>query len=277
MRLLEGLDRLPTFVGAIVSGALVMLIGLLDYLTGFDFSVTALYLFPLFLLAWKAGRGAALAGAAVCTAARTLADALAGAALPSPAAQYWNTGTRLFLFVVIGLVTAELKRLLDHERALAVTDSLTGAANSRAFLEALRHEIDRSRRYRRPFTLVYFDLDNFKRVNDTFGHAEGDAVLRIIVNEIRGHGRVTDTVGRMGGDEFAILMPETGPAQARTAVANLKDRVVRALAAGKWGVTISFGVVTSMDDEEEPDPLIRRADALMYEAKASGKNAVRFG
>ena len=101
---------------------------------------------------------------------------------------------------------------------MTLRDPLTGALNSRAFTEQLQLEVDRAKRYDHPLSLAYIDLDNFKRVNDSRGHLEGDKVLRCVVTEMRKSVRANDVVGRLGGDEFALLMPETDVAAAHATI-----------------------------------------------------------
>ncbi len=121
--------------------------------------------------------------------------------------------------------------------SLGVIDLLTGAVNSRFFHDLATMEIDRSRRYERPFTVVFIDLDNFKTVNDPFGHSAGDRVLRAMVSSARKHLRKTDVLARLGGDEFGLLLYET--------------------------------------DEESARIAARMADELMYSVKRDGKNAIK--
>ena len=111
--------------------------------------------------------------------------------------------------MIFTLLLSSLKRALDRERELSGTDVLTGIRNARSFREVLGAEIERSKRFQRPFTVAYLDLDNFKTVNDCHGHEHGDELLRLVGNTILTGIRKTDTVARLGGDEFALLLPET--------------------------------------------------------------------
>ena len=110
-------------------------------------------------------------------------------------------------------------------RASSRSDPLTGVANSRVFLELLKREIARARRYKRPLTLAYLDLDNFKSVNDILGHAMGDKVLQTVVSTVNANIRVTDVVGRLGGDEFVLLLPETDMQGARSGRSCVRSEV----------------------------------------------------
>jgi diguanylate cyclase (GGDEF)-like protein/PAS domain S-box-containing protein len=168
----------------------------------------------------------------------------------------------------------KLQAALESEKNLSRVDFLTGIPNRRMFYQALSLEGKRSRRYGRPVTLVYIDVDNFKYLNDQFGHATGDELLKTIGMTLESTVRSTDMAARLGGDEFAILLPETDEPSAGIIVAKLRQNLEKAIGPKGWPVTFSFGVVTfpiALDSTEE---MIKRADEFMYEAKRSGKSAV---
>jgi two-component system chemotaxis response regulator CheY len=164
---------------------------------------------------------------------------------------------------------------------LALTDALTGLANRRAFLEALDAEVARVARHGRPASLLFLDLDNFKRVNDGHGHAAGDEVLSGFSQVLKRSCRRGDLAARIGGEEFAVLLPTTG----RIPAALVAERIRRATEAHPLGRTSAVGVTVSIgvaSTEELPEPreaaeLLRRADAALYRAKAEGRNRVAAG
>jgi diguanylate cyclase (GGDEF)-like protein len=165
---------------------------------------------------------------------------------------------------------------LDNEKSLSRSDYLTGLANRRAFEESFDMECKRSRRYNRPLTLVYMDLDNFKQVNDGQGHQTGDEVLVAVAASLRTNLRGTDCVARIGGDEFAILLPETDEHAAQIIMRKL-DAVLQTLLTTKnWPIGFSFGVVTFPVPLDSLDTMLQRADKLMYDAKQGGKGAMLF-
>ena len=251
-------------------------IGVLDVLTGYEVAFSLFYLLPIAGVAWFVGEAMGIAFAVVGAALWLIADAAAGHVYSHVAVIYWNSAIRFGFFLIVTLLLAAFHRSFLHERELSRTDSLTGAANGRHFLEAMRLEGERARRYRRPFTLVYFDVDDFKAVNDSRGHSAGDAVLRAIVAVIRTHLRSTDTVARLGGDEFALLLPETDAEAARSAVGKMRSELLDHLRADGWRVTFSIGALTCVGTTEGPDALIAAADRLMYRVKQSGKNSVEY-
>jgi diguanylate cyclase (GGDEF)-like protein len=167
-----------------------------------------------------------------------------------------------------------------HERILrlAVTDDLTGLANRRRFLEVLRSEMHRARRYGRPLTLLMVDLDRLKQINDQYGHAAGDAMLRGVAQCMRSNVRDTDLPARLGGDEFAVLFPETSGEAAvaiaeriRASVENFSVAVDDATVSS----TVSIGLVSrSPGDLHDLPSFIRLADDALYRSKIMGRNAV---
>jgi len=167
-----------------------------------------------------------------------------------------------------------------HEEIYRLTtvDGLTQIFNKRYFSEALGREIARASRYRRELSMVMFDLDHFKQVNDTHGHLAGDAVLKTLSLTIKAKIRTEDIFARYGGEEFAIILPEIDGHNAHQFSEKIR-RIVETTEFRFEGtlipVTISMGVATLDPEEPNPAALIKRADECLYEAKAAGRNCVR--
>jgi two-component system, cell cycle response regulator len=162
-------------------------------------------------------------------------------------------------------------------RHLAERDGLTGLHNRRGFDQQLDAEIARFERYRRPFALIMMDLDHFKKVNDQYGHEGGDEVLRRVGEIIQSSLRDVDVAARFGGEEFAILLPETDKSDAVAIAERIRQRVEAAdiQAAGqRIKVTTSAGVCAMPERNVEPGNIVRTADQLLYEAKRTGRNRV---
>ncbi len=165
--------------------------------------------------------------------------------------------------------------------SLATTDELTGAANRRAFLEVGRRETARAKRSGHALSLVILDLDHFKSINDRWGHAAGDAALVEACRRLKSGLRTADTLGRHGGEEFAVLLPETPPAQAVLAAERLRAAIAEEPLPVSGSVTVnltaSFGVAgVDRVNEETVEDLIRAADRAMYQAKTAGRGCVRL-
>ena len=172
--------------------------------------------------------------------------------------------------------TLALQELNQRLAAASRSDDLTGLANRRAFTEASEAELRRARRSGRPFSIVLADVDNFKRVNDTWGHAVGDAVLRAVAETVRGALRQQDLVARWGGEELILLLCETGAAGAERAAETVRAAVeaLRVEAAGQSiGVTLSLGVAAH-EGQRSLDDTIGEADRALYRAKLAGRNRV---
>jgi diguanylate cyclase (GGDEF)-like protein len=188
--------------------------------------------------------------------------------------RYWNVAVRLGYFVIVSLALSRLRIAFERERAFARLDPTTGIANGRAFAELAGAEIERARRYHHPLTIAYLDLDNFKTVNDRFGHGTGDRVLSTVGRTLQERARTTDIVARPGGDEFAILMPEAGADAAQALLTRIQSALAETMRQNGWPVTFSIGSVTFSAPPENVEKLIEKADALMYSVKSSGKNRI---
>src|SRR3954451_4706767 len=164
-----------------------------------------LYLVPISFFTWFIGLRSGIAAACGSVIALLSFDLLHGIR----AHPYWDTAMNLGMFIFMVFILAEVRALYERERDLSRTDALTGLLNRRAFVERLERERERHARFPRPITLAYLDLDNFKGINDSRGHAAGDALLVAVAQGMENSVRDVDSVGRLGGDEFAILMPET--------------------------------------------------------------------
>lgn len=165
------------------------------------------------------------------------------------------------------------KRDEKEIRLLATTDSLTGIANRREFDRILTNETDRVRRYGKPLSLVMYDIDFFKRVNDTFGHDAGDTVLQAVTGLVKENIRTVDVVARWGGEEFMVLTPQSNLAAARSMAEKLRQTIAQYRFDKVDKITVSFGV-TEFVLEDDFNSLLKRADDALYQAKERGRNRV---
>ena len=231
-----------------------------------------LYIIPVLLATWTEGW---VWGIVFGIASIALREAVAWGQMPNET-MVWRLVNGLAYVAVVGVAMAGLQRLRRSQAQLAqlvTQDVLTNVLNARAFADRLGQELERNRRYPRPLTLIYLDLDNFKVINDTHGHQTGDAVLRLVADAMRTSVRTADVVGRLGGDEFAVLMPETD-AQLADGAAKRLAASLRTVFKGTPSVTASIGVVSCTATDASTDDLLRRADQAMYDAKKSGKDRV---
>jgi diguanylate cyclase (GGDEF)-like protein len=175
-------------------------------------------------------------------------------------------------------IAIENARLYQRAEELAVTDDVTGIHNSRYFHQLLERELERARRYARPLSVLFIDLDQFKAVNDTHGHQRGSRVLREVAQLLKASIRSVDLIARYGGDEFIVVLPDTDAATAAALGERLRATVARTEFLAPEGLrlrlTASFGVAAHPDDAQTKEELVRSADQAMYQAKARGGNAV---
>jgi diguanylate cyclase (GGDEF)-like protein len=169
----------------------------------------------------------------------------------------------------------ERKNLERRLAELATTDELTGLSNRRHFLESGTREVERSRRSGAPLALLMLDLDNFKDVNDRYGHPTGDTVLRLFSETCAKTLRCTDIIGRLGGEEFGILLPDTDAEGAKTLAERVRQDIERTAfpsAGGRFSITVSIGIATMTDPEDSLNDLMHRSDHALYESKRAGRN-----
>ncbi len=246
--------------------------GLADYLAGRDISFEPLYLLPIFLVALFAGGRAGLLTAAAAASVGMAVDVMLARSYAHPVIPFWNGVMTLIASGVTARLGLALRRALAHEQDLARTDDATGAANRRAFFELAGIELSRARRHLRPLTVAYIDLDDFKQINDRFGHSTGDRLLRLVVDVTRREIRTHDLIARLGGDEFAVLLPETGQHAAAVVMGRVQAHLREAMQRNRWPATVSIGVATFAAPPGTVDELLKPADDLMYTAKRGGKN-----
>lgn len=250
---------------------LIGIIGFIDYFTG-DLGFSVFYVLPIFLITWFTNQRFGLVASFACAIIWLAADITTTQLSFFPFIQVWNSFIRLAFFIIITILLSSLKSSLE----LARTDHLTTAINSRYFYDLAQMEMNRSQRNQHPFTIAYIDLDNFKAVNDRFGHVEGDQVLIALVSSVSKVIRKSDFIARLGGDEFAVLFPETDQEAARIIFSKIQNSFAEAVQQKNWSVTFSVGILTCRVAPQTTDELIRIADELMYLAKSDGKNAVKY-
>jgi diguanylate cyclase (GGDEF)-like protein/PAS domain S-box-containing protein len=173
---------------------------------------------------------------------------------------------------------SERKRLMAELERLSETDALTNTLNRRGFLKLAQREFERSRRLDQPFSIVMIDIDHFKQVNDSYGHAAGDLVLAMVADQCRESIRNIDILSRFGGEEFILLLTEATIAEAHQIVARIHQSIAAARVTtikGEVGVTASFGIASVESHTPDLETVIRLADEALYDAKNSGRNCIK--
>ncbi len=180
------------------------------------------------------------------------------------------------IFILQGEASIKNLVLFDQVKRMAIRDALTGLYNYGYFKEALRYEVEKSRRYHTPLSLLFFDIDDFKQVNDTLGHLKGDKIMRQVAGILKKGSRQADLLCRYGGDEFVMLLSQTPPEQAMVLAERLRQEVAQSPLArleNGFKVTVSIGVA-GLEPEMNMESLVRKADEAHYRAKQAGKNRV---
>ncbi len=174
-------------------------------------------------------------------------------------------------------LTEERNRMMEKLQTLAITDGLTGLFNSRHFYTQLELEVDRASRYQHPLSMLLIDIDHFKDFNDSYGHLEGDKVLARFSLVLKSCLRTNDAAYRYGGEEFTVILPETGAEEARTVAQRIRAALEAEVFSPDPGRTVSKTIstgVTQYQPNEEMTAFINRADAAMYLSKQNGRNRV---
>lgn len=254
---------------------LILLLSWFDWVSGYELSFSVFYLVPVSLAAWYSrGRSCYVLGFSAA-AAWQFSNALAGETLSHPIYYFWNALTRLGFYAVMAYVLRELRSVLARERKASRRDHLTGLYNLKAFEESLEREHARALRHQKPLAVGFIDLDNFKKVNDGMGHAEGDRVLTRVAQALTENLRKSDVIGRVGGDEFVILLPQTGLDEGEAVARKLVDCLTVLSTQEGWPISASLGLVALLSPraEQTTAEILKLSDALMYKVKEKGKNA----
>jgi diguanylate cyclase (GGDEF)-like protein len=258
----------------VFSAMLLTLFVYLDFQTRFEIAVSFFYLIPILLSAWYVGLKAGRTLAVLSITAWLVFNLLSGRVYSQEYIRYVNALVRLALFLAAVELVCELKRALQHERSQSRTDHLTGILNSRAFFNQAALEVERARRNGTPLSLAYIDLDNFKNLNDSLGHSEGDKLLQAFTETVSGLVRKVDVFARIGGDEFVLLLPNADLDGALAVARKMEQVLASRMSSAPMPVTISIGVAAFQSPPPSVDAMLQKADKLMYESKRLGKNQV---
>jgi diguanylate cyclase (GGDEF)-like protein len=264
-------QALPPTRAVLIVVILFLLVAAIDKATGSELSISLFYLLPVALVSFR-WRGAAGQLAAVTAALAWLAiDLGSGTTYSNPLIPFWNATARFGFFSLFSYVLDRLQGAVERQTSLALTDSLTGLPNRRAFEELARRELAQADRTGSPLALALIDIDNFKLINDQLGHAGGDLVLRRFAATTRRILRSADVAARVGGDEFALILPGVDAPSAAAALERFRTSLVHE-PDGPIGCSIGVALVAG----GELADALRNADQALYVAKASGKGAIEL-
>ena len=259
----------------VTSFLLLMAFGYVDFATGPEIFFSFFYLIPIAMIAWYFGLVPGFYFSFLCAVVGFLADFESDHGHLGDPVLYWNTALRVGFFLVFCLMMSFIRKELFVEYTNARLDPLTNVFNSRAFLEMFDGG-NLDRKVAPPLTVAFMDVDDFKKINDRFGHEMGDVLLKTVVQVMRATVRPLDTIARLGGDEFIIALPQTDSAAARKIIQELRRQLKEALGQIRLPATLSIGVVTLPRMPVNMLEVIRIADQLMYDVKKKGKNAFKI-
>ena len=268
-------NKQPLFV-ATLSFIFVLVTGLFDYYTGYELSFSIFYMVPISLAAWFSGRMMGVFISMFSAFVWFNVDHFSGHIYTNAAIPFWNGFVRLGFFILITLLLSEVKFRLKNETELARKDNLTGLMNARFFKDTTYNQMEIAIRHNHQIVIGYIDLDNFKTINDTSGHSEGDRVLKAVGDVINNSLRISDLAGRLGGDEFAVFLPETDRDGAELVFTKIHEKLAEEVKNNNWPVGFSIGVAIFKNIPLHADDALKFADSLMYKVKKSGKNNILY-
>lgn len=251
------------------------LVGAMDALVGFEVSLFVLHIIPVLFVTWFTSYRWGVFFTVLMTGFTGMTMTYLAPPVAHPLYRYLDLGSDFIATLLLIYMQSQLRNSYEFITRQARSDALTGCLNKRGFVEQLDAEIERSRRYRHAFSIVYLDCDNFKTVNDTLGHHVGDQLLAAIGRVAGAQLRAVDAVGRLGGDEFAVLLRETDDDAALRAAEYMKEALDAEMRQHTWPVGFSVGIASFGTPPENAAKALELADALMYEVKRCGKDGIR--
>ena len=269
------LFRRSRHVAPIALGVLlVSAIAALDWTTGPEVSTSLLYAVAVMAVTWVGSRRHGVLVAVLSAVQGLAAHAADPESVAITATAVWNAATRLAVLILMASLLGSLRRALIEQRHLAAVDPMTGSLNRRAFQIAAERERLRAARTGAPLSLAYLDIDRFKEFNDRHGHRTGDRILAALARAVTDSVRGTDLFARIGGDEFAVFLPDTDARDAVKVIHRIRDAVRTACCGESAPITISAGIATFRYPPASVDTIVESADQLMYRAKRAGGDRV---
>jgi diguanylate cyclase (GGDEF)-like protein len=268
-RILRPLDKGSKFLLAIVGFIVVLLLGVIDAAMGYDAGLTIFYLLPIALVSWFVNKWVGLCFSVVSAIVALIADSLSGHSYSHASIPYWNAAVRLGFFIIVPFIAAKLRRALERESEMARRDLLTGLPNTRSFHELTTFQLKRSSGYGRPLTLAYVIADGLKLINDRFGRIAGDQAVCTIAHTIKKNAPTAELVARLGGSEFALLLPETDKKMAQAILGDIQRKLQSQMEKYGRPMTFSIGAVTCTRAPQSVGMLIHEAEQLTDRIKES--------
>jgi diguanylate cyclase (GGDEF)-like protein len=255
---------------------IIVLVGILNFFLGTEISFSIFYISSIYLVIWNSNK--IINGYIVsffCVIVWLTVDLTSGCKYSHFFIPYWNAIIRLAFFIMFLYLLYYFKKYYKRILQLVRIDFLTGIYNIRAFYKLADSERNRALRNKYNLIVCFIDLDNFKSINDNFGHKVGNELLKKIANLIKKNLRITDIVARLGGDEFIVLLPQTEYDQSIKIMNKLNNIIKDKIKINKLFITMSIGIANFIKIPSSVDIMIQKADNLMYLAKNKGKNNIK--
>lgn len=255
---------------------LFILIEYLDYYVSPKIYLSVFYLLPIALITWFVSKELGFITCGLSSAAGFI-NKVRGDQLESRIflIELWNATGWLIVFLTVFYLLFKLSETLKQGEELGRTDLLTGVANKRLFLELAGMEVKKSYRYRHPITIIDIDIDDFKTINKKFGYHVGNQILYTAAQALKSYTRETDIIGRIGEDEFAIILPGSGYESAELVLSRIKNQLIEAMNKNHWSATFSMAAVTFVAPPNSVEEMIQQVDYLMYLVKNSGQDQLK--
>ncbi|MCX7628591.1 MAG: diguanylate cyclase [Methylophilaceae bacterium] len=238
---------------------------------------TGIYFFiPVALISWTGGLLWGIAFSLLATVMLIAVDFHHGVPISAYISLYLDTLGYLVMFLTVAFLSSRLSEARRLLQRISREDFLTGAMNRLGFYEVLNMEIRRQNRFGHPYTLAIISCDNFKQINDTLGHNEGDSLLIAVAKTLERNTRSTDFYARLGSDEFALLFPLILRNEATIILEKLKRKLEETMREHRWDVTFSIGAVAFDKSPTSVGHALDLVDSVVHEAKQSGKNGIRL-
>ncbi|MBI5123908.1 MAG: GGDEF domain-containing protein [Candidatus Omnitrophica bacterium] len=274
MSLAYNLRKQPRHI--LLAAGLLLLVAavLIDRLAGNNLSFLLFYLIPVYFFIWFISRRFGVIVSIASALIWLLGNIIERSNVINTTTSYLNLSIELVFFFLVTYLLCVLKEALGINEELIRTDLLTGVMNRNAFYDLAGKEIWRLERYQRPFTIAYVDIDNFKIINYRLGNQAGDHLLRSVSDTMCKNLRKVDLVSRFGGDEFTILLPETGAEAAQVVLSRMRNVLLNVMEKNGYSLTFTFGTVTFLKSPGTVEEMMKKVSSVMYAAKDSGMNTI---